>query len=111
MSGHGPPCAALAAGPAARYGDPHMSRFASHPWRIVEEGWDPADRAGHESIFALANGTLGLRGNVEEGAGVAVRGTYVNGFYESAPIVYGEGAHAFARNHQVMLNVVDGKRI
>jgi alpha,alpha-trehalose phosphorylase len=88
-----------------------MSRFAPHPWRIVEEGWDPADRAGHESIFALANGTLGLRGNVEEGAGVAFRGTYVNGFYESAPIVYGEGAHAFARNHQVMLNVVDGKRI
>ena len=88
-----------------------MTRFAVHPWRIIEEGWDQADRASAESIFALANGHLGLRGNVEEIGGVAIRGTYVNGFHESAPIVYGEGAHGYARNHQVMLNVVDGKRI
>jgi alpha,alpha-trehalose phosphorylase len=88
-----------------------MTQFLPDPWRIVEEGLDPADRAHTESIFALANGHLGLRGNLEEPAGVAVPGTYVNGFFESTPIIYGETAHAFARNHQVMLNVVDGKRI
>ena len=80
-------------------------------WRIRELEFDPVHAARNETIFALANGHLGLRGNLEEQAGNVVHGTYVNGFYEESPIVYGEVAHGFARNHQVMLNVVDGQRI
>ena len=52
-----------------------------------------------------------MRGNLEEEAGNVVHGTYVNGFYEEAPIAYGEAAYGYARNHQVLLNVADGKRI
>ncbi len=80
-------------------------------WRIRELTFDPSDAARNETIFALANGHLGLRGNLEEQAGNAAHGTYVNGFYEEAPIVYGEMAYGFARNHQVLLNIADGKRI
>jgi beta-phosphoglucomutase len=80
-------------------------------WRIRELDFEPAVAARNETIFALANGHLGLRGNVEEEAGNVVHGTYVNGFYEETPIAYGENAHGYARNHQVLLNVADGKRI
>jgi trehalose/maltose hydrolase-like predicted phosphorylase len=81
------------------------------PWRIRELAFDPALAARNETIFSLANGHLGLRGNLEEEAGNVDHGTYVNGFFEEAPIAYGESAYGFARNHQVLLNLVDGKRI
>jgi alpha,alpha-trehalose phosphorylase len=81
------------------------------PWRIRELTFDPGLAARNETIFSLANGHLGLRGNLEEEPGNVAHGTYVNGFYEEAPIVYGEAAFALARNHQVLLNVADGKRI
>ncbi len=81
------------------------------PWRIRELTFDASHAARNETIFALANGHLGLRGNLEEPAGNVVQGTYVNGFYEETPIVYGETAYGLARNHQVLLNVADGKRI
>ena len=80
-------------------------------WRIRELTFDPAQAARNETIFSLANGHLGLRGNLDEEAGNVAHGTYVNGFFEEAPIAYGEAAYGFARNHQVLLNVADGKRI
>jgi alpha,alpha-trehalose phosphorylase len=81
------------------------------PWRIRELSFDASFAARNETIFSLANGHLGMRGNLEEEAGNVVHGTYVNGFYEEAPIAYGEAAYGYARNHQVLLNVADGKRI
>ncbi|MEO5964069.1 MAG: glycosyl hydrolase family 65 protein, partial [Candidatus Limnocylindrales bacterium] len=80
-------------------------------WRIREVSYESAEAARNETIFSLANGHLGLRGNLEEDAGNVVHGTYVNGFYEETPIAYGELAYGYARNHQVLLNVADGKRI
>ena len=80
-------------------------------WRIREVGFDPANAARNETIFSLANGHLGLRGNLDEDAGNVVHGTYVNGFYEETPITYSEAGYGFAHNHQVLLNVADGKRI
>ena len=81
------------------------------PWRIRELELDATQAARNETIFSLANGHLGMRGNLDESAGNVVHGTYVNGFYEEAPIAYGEAAFGFARNHQVLLNVADGKRL
>ncbi len=80
-------------------------------WRIRELSFEPAVAARNETIFSLANGHLGLRGNVEEESGNVAHGTYVNGFYEETPIAYGETAFGYARNHQVLLNLADGKRI
>lgn len=85
--------------------------YPVEPWRIRELGFDLASAARNETVFSLANGHLGLRGNLEEDAGNVAHGTYINGFYEEAPIAYGEAAYGFARNHQVLLNVADGKRI
>ncbi|MDP2350898.1 MAG: family 65 glycosyl hydrolase, partial [Chloroflexota bacterium] len=85
--------------------------YPVEPWRIRELGFDLASAARNETVFSLANGHLGLRGNLEEDAGNVAHGTYINGFHEEAPIAYGEAAYGFARNHQVLLNVADGKRI
>ena len=89
----------------------HRPLYPVDAWRIRELAFDPANAARNETIFSLGNGHLGLRGNLEEDAGNVAHGTYVNGFFEEAPIAYGETAYGYARNHQVLLNVADGKRI
>ena len=88
-----------------------LPRSAADTWLIREPVFDPALVTRHETIFSLGNGTLGMRGNFEEGFPGGVTGTYINGFYDETPIVYGEIAHAYAKNRQVMLNVADGKRM
>ena len=37
-------------------------------WRIVESGFSPVRMAANESVFAVGNGYLGVRGAPEEGA-------------------------------------------
>ncbi len=81
------------------------------PWLVREVGLDPGVLARGETVFTLANGQLGLRGSLEEEAGGAAHGTYLNGFHEEMPITYGEAAPAFARNHQLLLSIADGKRM
>jgi alpha,alpha-trehalose phosphorylase len=85
--------------------------YPPDPWVIREVGFDPFAKRRGETIFSLANGHLGLRGNVNDASGTLDVGTYINGFYESAPISYGEAAYGLATHHQILLNVVDGKRI
>jgi Glycosyl hydrolase family 65, N-terminal domain len=41
-------------------------------------------------VFALANGHIGLRGNLDEGEPSGLPGTYLNGFYELRPLPYAE---------------------
>ena len=73
--------------------------------------YDPSQMAHNESLFTLANGYLGLRGDFEEAEGTYHKGTYINGFYDSEPIIYGESAYGFAENHETILNLPDPKRI
>ncbi|AGB41493.1 trehalose/maltose hydrolase or phosphorylase [Halobacteroides halobius DSM 5150] len=84
-------------------------------WKIREESFDIETNYRDETIFALGNGYIGMRGNFEEGyAGpknTSLQGTYLNGFYESEPIIYGEEAYGYAQNSQTMLNVTDSKII
>lgn len=81
--------------------------------RTIVETTPPTESGNEavvETLFALANGYLGTRGTFEEGGGRnSVEGTYLNGFFEEAPIVYGERFHAFAEKKQSMLNVPNGK--
>ena len=85
--------------------------YPAEPWAVREHVYDSSQAARNATIFSLANGHLGLRGDAEEDSAAAMRGTYINGFYEEAPIEYGEVAHGYAKNHQTMLNVADGKRM
>lgn len=58
--------------------------FQVHPWKIVEEGYDPAHREVAEAIFSQANEYMGARGYLEEGNS-PMRGVYLGGVYASAP--------------------------
>ncbi len=80
-------------------------------WRLVEKRFHPPLLPQAETLFALANGYLGIRGSFDEDSPVFLDGTFINGFYESWPIVYGEDAYGFAEHGQTILNVVDGKII
>ena len=60
------------------------------PWAIADCRLDLDALAQSESIFALANGHLGLRGNFNQGGTASLSGTYLNGFFESHPINYAE---------------------
>lgn len=89
--------------------------FPVEPWTITETEVKLENNQRCETIFAVANGYIGMRGNVEEGysgpEGYSLNGTYLNGFYDSTPIQYGEEAFGYAKNRQTMLNVADAKGI
>ena len=61
--------------------------FSVDPWKVTEEGFDPAHARVSESVFSLANETLGVRGYFDEGGSVdSLRGAYANGVYDVLPI-------------------------
>jgi alpha,alpha-trehalose phosphorylase len=80
-------------------------------WRMAELDFTPAFLAQTETIFATANGYLGMRGGFDEGQPAFEHGTFVNGFHETWPIPYGERAYGFATTGQTIVNVPDGKII
>jgi alpha,alpha-trehalose phosphorylase len=85
--------------------------YPTEPWALRETELDLAFLAQSESIFALANGHLGLRANLDEGEPRGLSGTYLNGFYESVPLRYGENAYGNPEDGQAVVNVTDGKLI
>jgi len=64
-----------------------------------------------ESVFALANGHIGLRGNLDEGDPHALPGSYLNSFYELRPLPYAEGGYGNPESGQMIINVTNGKLI
>jgi alpha,alpha-trehalose phosphorylase len=85
--------------------------YPSEPWCLRETRLDLDFLAQSESLFALANGHLGLRGNLDEGEPRALSGTYLNGFYESVPLEYGESAYGNPEDGQTVVNATDGKLV
>src|ERR1700757_3213672 len=64
-----------------------------------------------ESIFALSNGHLGLRGNLDEGEPYGLPGTYLNSVYELRPLPYAEAGYGYPESGQTVVNVTNGKLI
>jgi alpha,alpha-trehalose phosphorylase len=83
--------------------------FPEEPWKIRELHLDLGVLAQTESLFALANGHLGLRGNLDEGEPVGLPGTYLNSFYELRPLAYVEPGYGYPESGQTVINVTDGK--
>src|SRR5215212_1834890 len=84
-------------------------RFAVDPWCIREEGLDLDGLAVSEAVFALSNGHIGLRGNLDEGEPSGVPGTYLNAMYETRPLPYAEASYGNPEDGQTMINVQNGK--
>ncbi|WP_084105953.1 glycoside hydrolase family 65 protein [Demequina sp. NBRC 110056] len=86
-------------------------RFPVDPWRLVETEFSKEDLGVTETLFAVGNGYLGLRGNVEDGHDAHAHGTFINGFHETWKILHAEEAYGFARTGQTIVNVPDPKII
>jgi alpha,alpha-trehalose phosphorylase len=85
--------------------------FPVEEWSVREVGLHLDTLAQTESIFALSNGHIGLRGNLDEGEPHGLPGTYLNSFYELRPLPYAEGGYAFPESGQTAINVTNGKLI
>jgi alpha,alpha-trehalose phosphorylase len=85
--------------------------FPYEPWAVRETELDLDQLAQRESVFALANGHIGLRGNLDEGEPFGLPGTYLAGFYEVRPLPYGESAYGYPEAGQTIVNVTNGKII
>lgn len=83
--------------------------FAVEPWALPERELHLNLLAQTESIFALSNGHIGLRGNLDEGDPNGAPGTFLNGFYEIRPLPYAEPAFGNPEAGQTMINVTNGK--
>ncbi|HEY6114508.1 MAG TPA: family 65 glycosyl hydrolase, partial [Candidatus Dormibacteraeota bacterium] len=86
-------------------------RFATEPWAVRESGVDFNQLGQTESIFALSNGHIGWRANLDEGEPHAISGSYLNGVYEEVPLPYAETAYGYPEAGQTIINVTNGKVI
>lgn len=81
-------------------------------WKLEDSSLEPERLLLNESLFSLANGYLGVRGCFEEGydqAHPTVRGTYINGFYETVAVKYDEKLYAFPEKKEKLPNVIDAQ--
>jgi alpha,alpha-trehalose phosphorylase len=85
--------------------------FSVEPWALRETELRLDVLAQSESLFALANGHIGLRGNLDEGEPAGLAGTYLNGFHEVRPLPYAESAYGNPEAGETVLDVTDGKLI
>src|SRR5271165_6253004 len=85
--------------------------YGVEPWCLTETSLDMDLLAQSESVFALSNGHIGLRGNLDEGEPSGLPGTYLNSFYEVRPLPYAEAGYGFPDTGQTVINVTNGKVI
>ncbi len=87
------------------------ARYPVEEWQVREPelDLDPVAMGQSESIFALSNGHIGLRGNLDEGEPREVPGTYLNSFYEQRPLPYAEAGYGYPEEGQTIVGVTSGK--
>ena len=85
--------------------------YGAEPWCLTESSLDLDLIAQSESVFALSNGHIGLRGNLDEGEPHGLPGTYLNSLYEDRPLPYAEAGYGFPDMGQTVINVTNGKII
>ncbi|MEU2050411.1 family 65 glycosyl hydrolase, partial [Streptomyces albidoflavus] len=83
--------------------------YTVEPWRVRETSLDLGILAQSESVFALSNGHVGWRGNLDEGEPHGLPGTYLNGVHELHPLPYAEAGYGYPESGQTVINVTNGK--
>ena len=85
--------------------------FTVEPWNLRETRLDLDLLAQTESLFALSNGHVGWRANLDEGEPHCLPGSYLNGVYETRPLPYAERSYGLPETGQEVINVTNGKLI
>ena len=83
--------------------------FPVEPWQVRETRLELPLLAQSESLFALSNGHIGLRGNLDEGEPYGLPGTYLGSFYEIRPLPYAEAGYGYPEAGQTVVDVTNGK--
>jgi len=83
--------------------------FPVEPWGVRETRLDFDLLAQSESLFALSNGHLGMRGNLDEGEPYGLPGTYLNAYFELRPLPYAEAGYGYPEEGQSLVDVTNGK--
>ncbi|MEU9517388.1 glycosyl hydrolase family 65 protein [Streptomyces sp. NPDC048224] len=83
--------------------------YTVEPWRVRETALNLDLLAQSESVFALSNGHVGWRGNLDEGEPHGLPGSYLNGVYELHPLPYAEAGYGYPESGQTAINVTNGK--
>ncbi|MFD5586674.1 glycoside hydrolase family 65 protein [Streptomyces sp. NPDC127063] len=85
--------------------------FTVEPWCLRATDLDVDVLAQTESVFALSNGHIGWRGNLDEGEPHGLPGTYLCGVHELRPLPYAEPRYGSPESGQTVINVTNGKLI
>jgi alpha,alpha-trehalose phosphorylase len=88
-----------------------QNAFPVEPWQLRETFLDVDMLAQTESLFALSNGHIGMRANLDEGEPHGLPGTYLNNFYELRSLPYAEAGYGYPESGQTLINVTNGKLI
>lgn len=83
--------------------------YAVEPWAVRETALNLDVLAQSESVFALSNGHVGWRGNLDEGEPHGLPGSYLNGVHEVHPLPYAEAGYGYPESGQTVINVTNGK--
>ena len=85
--------------------------YPVEPWCVRETALHLDILAQSESVFALANGHIGLRGNLDEGEPHGLPGSYLNGAYESRPLPFAEAGYGYPEAGETVINITNAKVI
>src|SRR5438093_13474193 len=85
--------------------------FDCEPWTIHETRLELDLLGQTESIFALSNGHIGWRANLDEGEPHVISGSYLNAFYEAVHLPYAETAYGYPAAGQSIVHVTNAKII
>jgi alpha,alpha-trehalose phosphorylase len=85
--------------------------FSVEPWSLRETELHLDTLAQTESVFALSNGHIGWRANLDEGEPHGLPGAYLNGVYELRPLPYAEAGYGNPESGETMINITNGKVI
>lgn len=83
--------------------------FTVDPWKLREVAFDIDVLPQAETLFALANGHIGMRGTLDEGEPHGLPGSYLNSVYEKRPLPHAEAAYGNPESSETVINVTDGK--
>jgi alpha,alpha-trehalose phosphorylase len=85
--------------------------FVLEPWSVRETHLHVDRLAQTESVFALSNGHVGVRANLDEGEPHGIPGTYLGGFFEAVPLPYAESGYGYPEEGQSLIDVTNGKLV
>ncbi|MPY42538.1 glycoside hydrolase family 65 protein, partial [Streptomyces phyllanthi] len=85
--------------------------YGVEPWCLRERLLNLDVLPQSESVFALSNGHVGWRGNLDEGEPHGLPGSYLGGVHELHPLPYAEAGYGYPESGQTVINVTNGKII